>query len=768
MKTITNLKRCFVLILACVLLVASAIVPSSADVISKKGELKKLDSFTKVPTGYELVTTSENLKLYVDYNTGYFKVVNTDNGYVWNSVPDNLEYDTITDGDNKSAAQSLLNISYLLAEEESSVTNLSQIYGFVSDEVENENIENLEVKNIKNGFRITYLFTLTITSKDSAGEDVYDNANIKVPLDITLTDGHLNATIDFKDTEIDSRVFVAEYNILPYFGAASWTDEGYIFVPDGSGALIDFQNHVNKEANYSQPVYGEDVSKKAELESEQIENIRMPVFGLKNGNNAFVAIITKGDEIAEINANPTNLNFGHSKVNANFVTRTQNSFMMFKGAYYEKQIHKFSQMSKNIKELSVSYYILSGKDADYIGMANEYRNYLIDNKLIEKNVSKPTLNVDAYGAVDVKANFLGFNYSKILPLTTYEDAVTMVKALKKNGIKDVSLRYMGWANKGITNKKMLTKPSLIGKLGGKSDYNEMISYFDKNNIEYRADADLLYFVNSSRKYAAKTVFSQFFYKYQYLRSVYVNDLNGVKQKILNPRFIEENANKYFSKYEKVSGTKNISLSTLTSIVYSSLDPEDAYPINDVVSAIDGALKDANKSGLNVAGEAANQYAFKYLSKIYKSPVNSSAYRYFDSEIPFYQIVLHGYVNMTGSPMVQSSDIDTMYLKCVESGIELLWNGIKEESAELSTTNYDYLYGSTYDLWVEDATDRYNAYQPLLEKIYKSQIINHEEVQTNVTVTTYDNGVKVYVNYTTNDVEIDGVQVKARNFAYKEG
>ena len=207
---------------------------------------------------------------------------------------------------------------------------------------------------------------------------------------------------------------------------------------------------------------------------------------------------------------------------------------------------------------------------------------------------------------------------------------------------------------------------------------------------------------------------------------------------------------------------------MTSIVYSSLDPEDAYPINDVVSAIDGALKDANKSGLNVAGEAANQYAFKYLSKIYKSPVNSSAYRYFDSEIPFYQIVLHGYVNMTGSPMVQSSDIDTMYLKCVESGIELLWNGIKEESAELSTTNYDYLYGSTYDLWVEDATDRYNAYQPLLEKIYKSQIINHEEVQTNVTVTTYDNGVKVYVNYTTNDVEIDGVQVKARNFAYKEG
>ncbi|HBG00053.1 MAG TPA: hypothetical protein DDW87_00560, partial [Firmicutes bacterium] len=46
--------------------------------------------------------------------------------------------------------------------------------------------------------------------------------------------------------------------LLRFFGAADTTEEGYIFVPDGSGALINLNNGKTNQTLYSEPVYGRD------------------------------------------------------------------------------------------------------------------------------------------------------------------------------------------------------------------------------------------------------------------------------------------------------------------------------------------------------------------------------------------------------------------------------------------------------------------------------------------------------------------------------
>ena len=124
--------------------------------------------------------------------------------------------------------------------------------------------------------------------------------------------------------------------------------------------------------------------------------------------------------------------------------------------------------------------------------------------------------------------------------------------------------------------------------------------------------------------------------------------------------------------------------------------------------------------------------------------------------------------MTGDNMVQSIDPRTTYLKCIESGIELLWLGIHDECAELRDTRYDTFYGTTYTSWQNDAVNKYKEYQPLLNKIYDKTIVNHKEVEKDVTLTEYENGIKVYVNFSNEDVNIDGLEVTANNFNYKEG
>ena len=304
-------------------------------------------------------------------------------------------------------------------------------------------------------------------------------------------------------------------------------------------------------------------------------------------------------------------------------------------------------------------------------------------------------------------------------------------------------------------------------LGNKKTFNAFTDYMNENKISFYPEVDLIHFLKGSNKSVAKTAFGETYYKYQYLRSVYAYNLRGNAKALSLPSKISDIADKNLKAYSKY-GFENISLSTLTNTVYSSLKKGEMEYRTQTANILEDTLKKYKDSKLNVVGESANAYAFKYIDKIYKAPIYSSGYSCIDSEIPFYEIVLHGYINMTGDNMVQSIDPRTTYLKCIESGMELLWLGIYEECADVRDTRYDTLYGTTYTSWQNDALNKYNEYQPLLNKIYDKTIVNHEEVAKNVTLTEYDNGVKVYVNFGESDVNVDGIKVAANGFNYKEG
>ncbi|MDR0553356.1 MAG: DUF5696 domain-containing protein, partial [Treponema sp.] len=72
-------------------------------------------------------------------------------------------------------------------------------------------------------------------------------------------------------------------NLLPYFGAGGREDEGYLVVPDGSGALIDFNNGRQNQNPYISPVYGWDDGQ-ARLVKLTDNRANFPAFGIqKNG-----------------------------------------------------------------------------------------------------------------------------------------------------------------------------------------------------------------------------------------------------------------------------------------------------------------------------------------------------------------------------------------------------------------------------------------------------------------------------------------------------
>ncbi len=778
MKMMTKTKRNLVLIFMCALLVAIAICPVSANQ-GKSGVTKATPaasasdySFMQISADYQEVASSDTLSLVADLRadgTGNFAVKNLNNGYVWYSNPNTLAYDGIAGGSEEERfCQSQIIVGYVFAQDEVESARVNYF------ETENRT---LDIQTIENGIKVVYTYQLeNIVEKEVNGEIVLEEkepTKAVIPVEYTLENDHFSAKVDIGNIQFSSDIIVTDINLLPYFGAGLWTEEGYLFVPDGSGALISFNGKASSESavtQYEEFVYGDDMSIiDSDLTSLATETIRMPVFGIINGqDNALLGVIDEGAAAGSILASPSTKEKVYCTANAKANIRLTSFTKMFagRGSNAEQEIFRLSENPTDFKSFKVDYYMLNGDNANYVGMANKYRQHLIDNEMLNKvDMKKPALNVDLYGAIDVKANVLGFTYRKLKALTTYEEATEIAKSLKAAGVDNLALRYKGWANNGITNKGIATKAKLIGLLGGSGDYKDFTEYAKKQGIEVFNDVELTTFTSGKSKYASKTAYAEVYNKYQYLRSVYAYDLNGYAKMMLNPKYIYGNAEKYINSFKKQSN--NISISDLAQNVYSHLKRGELQYRTKYVTEAEKVLKLADKENLTIATEKANSYAFKYSDKIYMAPIYSSGYTMIDSEIPFYQIVLHGYIPMTGEAMVQSTDSQVTYLKCVESGIELLWSGIHEKSEELSDTIYDDLYGSQYTLWRDDAVEKYNEYyKNVLEKIYDKPIVNHKEVLPEVTLTEYEN-MKVYVNYNNEAVKVDGLKIEPMSFNYKE-
>lgn len=598
-----------------------------------------------------------------------------------------------------------------------------------------------------------------VSSKDKyiAVNYNFSQYNLSFDLKYSIKDNYLGVDIDIKSFKEKGDYRLNSITLLPGLMSGTGNDSGYIFVPDGCGGLINFNN--NSTTGYSADVYGEDISLNEELKKNVVETIRMPLFGINKNGTCMLAIIDSGDTAARISAASKNNDNFYNYVNTTLLVRNTFSKSMFgKKASDKSEAYSKNLLTKGMDKFSVRYYFCP-QNSGYTQMASIYRDYLTEEKGLAKKISEPVVNIDLIGAIDVKANFLGFTYYKKKPLTTYSEALEYVKKIKDYGISDVSYRYLGWNNNGITNNSVSKKVSPIGVLGGSKDLKKLNSYLNENNIQIDYDVDMLRFYRGNKKYKVSSPFNETLSFSRYLRSVYSKDINKRSWYMLTAKYLSDNAKSVFNSAEK-SGVNNLSLSSVTNSLYSDYNRKSQFTRENMKNEV---IKTLSTSKLKLNGETANAYAVPYLSKIYLTPSYTSGYNIIDSEIPFYQIVLHGLVDLTGESQFVSNNRNVNYLKAVETGSQLLYTGMASSSSEIVDTDYDYLYGTDFELWMEDALSKYKEYYPLLKKIYDSKIADHKEIQDNVFCTVYENGVKVIVNYNEFEVDVEGNKISSYGF-----
>ncbi len=93
--------------------------------------------------------------------------------------------------------------------------------------------------------------------------------------------------------------------VLPFIGSGNFTQDGYAFFPDGSGALFDYERMRQSAVTVSAQVYGEDYAYH-ELQNMKYEKvIRYPVYGMISTEVMHTYVNKNGKEVTVTNTKQT-------------------------------------------------------------------------------------------------------------------------------------------------------------------------------------------------------------------------------------------------------------------------------------------------------------------------------------------------------------------------------------------------------------------------------------------------------------------------------
>lgn len=568
---------------------------------------------------------------------------------------------------------------------------------------------------------------------------------------------------------------IRSISILPYFGAAGSSDEGYLLIPDGSGALIHFNNQKASYGAYSQDVYGRDPVLVLEKNLKTAKNVLMPVFGASFGDHGFFAVAEAGGASAAVNALSSGTITSFNNVYMQFRYRqTMSATRSVANSYGGNGVlgstvvvdNRFSGDSYRLR-----YFLRKEGEADYVGMAKCYRDYLSAKGLAKRESTKTApLYLTLYGGVEDTDYFLGIPYKTVKPFTSYGQAKEILKELKDGGVADMVVRYLGW-QKGGLQASVPTKVKLEGKLGGKKAFRSLVDYVEQAGIKLFPDVDFLNFYQSGtysiHSDAIQAATHDTAYQYTYDPNT-GNKQEDSRWQLLTPNLSSEAFTKFVKQKEKL-GTGNISLGALGGMLYSDFTArKNAIHRDDTASVWEGIIQSAREEFGGVMVDTGNIYAAIHADYIADVTTESTHFNLTDASVPFYQIVLHGYTSYAAEPINLTPDPQKAVLKALETGSCLEFALIAGDAHELVKTRYNYLYNASYAGWSEKIKGYYATAAPVLSAVADDEITGHVMLAEDVYRTDYGAAGSIYVNYGKKEITVDGVRIPAKDFVFQAG
>ncbi len=296
---------------------------------------------------------------------------------------------------------------------------------------------------------------------------------IRCALEYTFnSDGSLSVRLPANSISFDDTVYnLTKITPLKFFGVGDLKEDGYIFYPDGSGTIIDFEDFYNDAEKVSVYDYSGTFGKDfcySNITGAHREQITMPVYGvvaettanaktqfmygLDKVTNGYFAIIEEGESLATIGFETGGSRYRYGgafcwycpypsdqyDLSETLSVGSATSYTIVSDSEYNGSYVTRYVMLTDSKIGDVAY----GKDAyypsNYVGMATYYRNRLLEEGVlnpIELVSSDLPLYIEALGSMEIIEKVLSFPVTKKIALTEFEHIEIMYKELANAAAK---------------------------------------------------------------------------------------------------------------------------------------------------------------------------------------------------------------------------------------------------------------------------------------------------------------------------------------------
>ena len=559
-------------------------------------------------------------------------------------------------------------------------------------------------------------------------------------------------------------------NTLPLFGAADTKQTGFTLVPEGGGAIINFNNGKLSQNPYYANMYGWDYGTKRTEVISETENA-FPVFGMSHEDGSFICIMESADSYGGISADISGrlndyntvygkynvLHFDSVKVDSQ---RSAQLLLMYEDAIPDETLIQ-------------RYRFLDG--TGYVGMAQAYGEYLRAKPEMkgESASEEMPINVELVGAINKTEVKFGLPVNSVIPTTTFAQAEDIISELVDSGVKDLNVRITGWCNGGV-QQRVLTSVHVEGGLGGESGMKKLAASAKEKDVDLYFDGISCFAYDSgffngfiALSDSARTTTRAIIKLYPYDIVTYRESTWMDPYYLVKPGYARNCAANLINAL-KDRGTAGVAFRDVGNLLSADYH-DNSLVTREQVKAMDvQTLKDAVDAGLKVSIKEGNAYAIPYADLITDMNLSGNAYALLDHAIPFYQIALHGLKNYTCEAINLAGDYQTLLLESAEYGAGLNFTFMQSDTKVLQDSVFSCYASAGYEPWKEEAIAMMTRYQKEMAGLNRQAITDHEQLTDDVAVTTYADGTRVYVNYSTEDYSAGSVNVPARDYLVERG
>jgi len=685
--------------------------------------------------GHRLVATNENLKLFLLDETLSIIVRNRQTGAVLYSTVDT------PDPSNNIIWQNF--------------SRSGVIIEFLTDNHVHPTRVTLLEPDVQNN--------VTLTNNGFRADVYFPHLEIGYSLFVELTDTGIIADVpDAYLIETGDNLISGLY-IFPFLGYTHLgSREGYMFIPDGSGALIYLQYNNRR---FSQPFRGKVFGENMGITLQSIptllrgrsvvtesHNVLIPVFGMVHTDIeiGFLGIIEGGGEFnAVIEAYPNGAITNYDWITARFVYRQ--SFMQSMGA--GGGALTLIQNERNVFDARIRFEIVTEDDANYTGLARSFREYLLSSENVVPTQEDFRVRLDFLGLEQESGMFFNRN----VVMTTVDDIANIRDRLQIAGVENILGIYRGWQHGGLTVGTLNRSFRTASVLGGNRDLTRLLRDLENTNMDLYLFADPLRIsasVTSTLRFSAiRQINRQIFEEVVY--QPVVGSFN-----FLQPSQVE-NIFRGFTNSIESNNVERLLIGGISNNVFSHRTGNVLNGRTETAEVFESLISNTNES-VTLLLEQPFSFLWAYTNAFINAPVRGSNYVFTSREVPFLAITLRGTIPLYSEPVNFEANQREFFLQLVEQGVRPTFYITNESPELLKHTNSSHIFTSEFDRFEERIVAYYHELREIYELTLGATIERHERIN-DLAIVEYSNGIIIYINFSNQSRVMSGYIIEPMSY-----